>query len=177
MATHKISNYTVGPSDNFFFDTNVWIFMFATIASSSKNKQAKYTSFFQEIISRDATIWINSQVVAEYVNRCLHLEFDKWKIQTNRINADFKKDFRPTDDYLSALEDVRTQVKLILEKSQKHPDDFNSINVEAILQSMGTAYDYGDAIIVDLCKRKKFKLVTDDSDMTKSNFSFPVITA
>jgi hypothetical protein len=177
MATYKISKYSVGPSEEFFFDTCVWLYIFAPLAGARKDKQIIYSKLYGEVLSRGATIWINSQVVAEYINRYLRLEFDQWKKLTGNPWADFKKDFRPTSEYQIALQSVKSQITAILQKSERIPDDFHSINISAIINSMGTSCDYGDAIIINLCNYKKFKLVTDDSDMTKSNYSFSVLTA
>lgn len=177
MATCKISQYTVGPNEEFFFDTNVWMFIMAPLAASKQNKQTSYSGLLREIVSRGATIWINSQVVAEYINKCLRMEFDQWKDRTQSYGAEFKRDFRPTPEYLSALNNAKSQISAILQRSERHPDDFHNIDIDAIVASMGSSCDYGDAIIIDLCKRKKFKLVTDDGDMTKSDFPFTVITA
>lgn len=177
MATCKISKYTVGPTEEFFFDTNVWMFIFAPLAGAKPDKQKAYSSLLKEIITRGATIWINSQVVAEYVNRSLRMEFDQWKTRTKNYGADYKRDFRPTADYLSTLQDTKSQISAIMNKSMKCSDSFHTVNVDAIISSMGKSLDYGDAIIIDLCKQKKCKLVTDDSDITQSEFSFDVITA
>ena len=177
MATCKISKYTVGPSEEFFFDTNVWLFIFAPLAGAKTDKQKAYSGLLGEIVSRGATIWINSQVVAEYINRYLRMEFDQWKERTKRYDAEFKRDFRPTSDYLSSLNSAKSLLSVILQKSKRHPDDFHTIDVNAIISSMGSTCDYGDAIIVDLCKRKKFNLVTDDKDMTQNNYAFTVLTA
>lgn len=177
MATCKISHYTVGPTEEFFFDTNVWMFIFAPLAGSKREKQRTYSGFLGEILSRGAMIWINSQVVAEYINGCLRLEFNQWKDQNNKTDADFKRDFRPTQEYTNALVSAKSQISAILQKCTRQSDDFTAINIDAIIKSMGTSCDYGDAIIIDLCKRKKYKLVTDDQDMTKTDFPFSVITA
>ena len=177
MATCKISNYTVSPTEEFFFDTNIWMFLFAPLAGARQNKQKAYSKLLGDIISRGATIWINSQVVAEYVNRCLRMEYEVWRKDPQKCNGNFKHDFRQTEDYQSTLRDTKAQVSAILQKSTRYPDDFHTIDVEGIISSMGTSLDYGDAVIVDLCKRKKYKLVTDDGDMTNTDFSFDVITA
>lgn len=177
MATCKISNYTVGPTEEFFFDTNVWMFIFAPLAGSKSDKQKVYSGLLGEILSRGATIWINSQVVAEYINRYLRMEFNQWKDQNQLPNADYKRDFRPTQEYVAALASAKSLISAILQKCTRQSDDFTAIDVEAIIKSMGVSCDYGDAIIIDLCKRKKYKLVTDDGDMTKTTFSFDVITA
>lgn len=177
MATYKISDYTVGPDEEFFFDTNIWMFIFAPLAGAKPYKQKAYSKLLRDIVSRGATIWINSQVIAEYINRCLRMEFEKWKKRSQSYTADFKNNFRSTSDYASTLQDTKSQVSAILQKATRYPDDFHMIDVNAIISSMGNSLDYGDAIIVDLCKRKNFKLVTDDSDITETEFTFKVITA
>ena len=177
MATFKISNYEVGSNEEFFFDTNVWMFLFAPLAGAKQNKQKAYSKLLGNIVSRGATIWINSQVVSEYINRCLRMEYEVWKKTTQNYSADFKHDFRSTKEYMSTLMDTKSQVSAILQKSTRYPDDFHTIDIDAIISSMGSSLDYGDAVIVDLCKRKRYKLVTDDQDMTKSELPFAVITA
>ena len=176
MATCKISKYEVGSNEEFFFDTNVWMFIFAPLGGSKQNKQKVYSKLLGDIVSRGAVIWINSQVIAEYINRCLRIEFNVWKRKQDH-DTDFKRDFRLTEEYKSTLQDTKSQVSAILQKSTRYPDDFHTIDINSIISSMGTSLDYGDAVIVDLCRRKKFKLVTDDGDMTKTEFSFDIITA
>lgn len=177
MEICKISKYTVGSNEEFFFDTNVWIFIFAPLAEAKKDKQRIYSGLLKDIISRGDTIWINSQVVAEYINKCLRMEFDQWKIRKQQPFADYKRDFRPTADYQSALNSAKSLISVILQKCTRHPDDFHTIDINAIISSMGATCDYGDAIMIELCQRKKFKLVSDDADMTKKELPITVITA
>lgn len=99
MKASKIKYGQVGEQDKYFFDTNVWMFLFAPLASSKFYKQKTYSSLLKEIMSRNATIWINSLVVAEYVNAVLKLEFKQWMKRNKLTNADFKHDFRPTNEY------------------------------------------------------------------------------
>ena len=105
------------------------------------------------------------------------MEFEAWKKRETKYGADFKKDFRPTAEYATTLKDTENQVSAILQKCTKGPDDFHTVEVVKMISSMAHNYDYGDAVIIDFCQRKKIKLVTDDSDITKLEFSFPVITA
>lgn len=105
------------------------------------------------------------------------MEFNGWRKRTGKFDADFKHDFRSTHDYLATLQDTKSQISAILQKATKYPDDFHAIDVDAIISSMGKSLDYGDAVIVDLCTRKKFKLVTDDSDMANAELPITIITA
>lgn len=38
METKKVKDIKVKPLDNYFFDTNIWLFLFAGPASSQKQK-------------------------------------------------------------------------------------------------------------------------------------------
>lgn len=179
MATCKIIDHKVSPFNSYIFDTNVWIYLFAPLAGSKKYKQKVYSKLLADILSRKAIIWISSIIVSEYVNAVLKLAFKQWMRNNNLYNADFKHDFRPTADYKTALADVNAQVTDILSICERRPDDFNHIDVSAIVNSMNTfSYDFGDSMIVDVCNRnKEIHLVSDDSDITEANLPFTIITA
>lgn len=179
MATCKIGTHVVAPNNNYIFDTNVWMFLFAPIAGVQSYKQERYTKLLSDIMSRGATVWISSIIVSEYVNAVLRLSFSQWKENNMLQRADFKRDFRSTQEYKTTLQDINNQLTEMFKVSTRRPDDFNSIDIISILDSMGEiSYDFGDAIIVDCCRRNKSTyLVTDDSDITKGDFPFTVITA
>jgi len=179
MATCKITDHKVSPSNSYIFDTNIWIYLFAPLAGAKKYKQKVYSQLLADILSRKAIIWISSIIVSEYVNAVLKLTFKQWMRKNNLYNADFKHDFRPTAEYKSALLDVKAQVTDILSICSRRPDDFNHIDIANIINTMGmNSYDFGDAIIADLCNRhREIHLVSDDSDITGANLPFTVITA
>lgn len=179
MATYKISDHKVSPASSYIFDTNVWIYIFAPLAEAKKHKQKAYSQLLKDILSRKATIWISSIIVSEYVNAVLRLSFKQWKRKNGLYEADFKRDFRPTEEYNTALSDVKAQMSDILSVCECRPDDFNHINVTSIINSMGTAScDFGDAMIADVCNRnREIRLVSDDSDITEVELPFMVITA
>lgn len=179
MAVCKIKDYQVASTSSYIFDTNVWIFLFAPLAGAKKYKQKMYSQLLADILSRKATIWINSLIVSEYVNAVLRLAFKQWMHNNNLYSADFKRDFRPTADYQTALADVNAQVSDILNICERRPDNFNHIDISAVINSMNAAScDFGDAMIVDVCNHnKEIHLVSDDTDITEANFPFTVITA
>ena len=177
MKASKIKYGQVGEQDRYFFDTNVWMFLFAPLASSKFYKQKTYSSLLKEIMSRNATIWINSLVVAEYVNAVLKLEFKQWMKRNKLTNADFKHDFRSTNEYLVALSEVKNQVSDILSIATRRPDDFHVVDGDKLISSMGTSVDYGDSVIIDACNRANIKLVTDDRDIIEMDLPFAVFTA
>lgn len=179
MAVCRIKDHQVSPTSSYIFDTNVWIFIFAPLAGAKEYKQKVYSRLLADILSRKATIWITSIIISEYVNAVLRLAFKQWMHKNRLHNADFKHDFRPTADYKTALSDIKAQVSNILKICERRPDDFNSINIRAIIDSMNTtSCDFCDALITDVCYRNKgIYLVSDDSDIIKASLPFNVITA
>ena len=177
MAATKIKQFTVSPNDAFFFDTCVWMYIFAPIANAQQYKQNIYSSLLKSILNRKATIWINSQVVAEYINASLRKEFELWKDNKGFLNADFKRDFRITTEYSDALLNIKYQINNILKNTDKCPDDFHNMDVMGLINKMQNTMDYGDMVISECCMNKNSFLVTDDSDIINSNLKIKVLTA
>ena len=178
MEVIKIDTYDVGPADCFFFDTNVWLYIFAPIGNNSKRLQQKYTALYKDILSRGAKLQVNSLVIAEYINVVLRMAFQQWKREDyNRINADFKRDYRPTQHYIEALSDARDQVNLILSNSTRFPDNFHNIDIDSITNRMSKYCDYKDSCLIQFCEQSGAKLVSHDQDFTHLDSRIKLITA
>lgn len=176
----NIRNFNVKSDDEFFFDTNVWIFLFAPIANWQKKKQQVYANLLRDIQTARATININSMVLSEYINTCLRMNFKQWK-DTSRFvpqypntTIDFKRDYRGTQHCKNALETIKLYVEDILSFTEKRPDDFNSIDVTSLV--MNTASDFNDSYHVEFCKLNNLKIVSDDKDIVNTKTNIVVIT-
>jgi predicted nucleic acid-binding protein len=177
MVVTKVDKHVVSSANAYFFDTNVWIYIFAPIAGTDKRKQSVYSSLLKDIQSRNATIFVSSLVLSEYINAMLRMGFKQWKRVTGNVNADFKKDYRNTEDYQTTLEDAVLQVKEILKVCTKRPDDFHIIDIDSVLVSMNQDADYNDVYYIKDCENQKMKFVSDDTDIQKVNSSIMLITA
>ena len=177
MKTINIEDYTVGPSECFMFDTNVWLHIFAPIAGSRPDRQKKYSNFLAQILSRKAGLYITSLILSEYINRVLRLGFSQWKISEDKMEARFKEDYRNTTHYQAMLQDAVSQINDILKITQRRPDDFNAIDIEELLNSMDSHCDYNDAYIIQCCEKGKIKLVSDDKDFQQVSSTITLITA
>lgn len=181
MATIKsVNSYCVRSSDEFFFDNNIWMYLFAQIAGTNIRLQTAYAKLLGEIQSARATIYINSIILSEYVNRSLRLSFNLWRengFNSSRysLKPDFKRDFRHTEQYQYALADVQSEVNEILKIAQKRPDDFNAIDISELFDS--TVADFNDSYIIEFCKLNKLKLVTNDFDIIGTAKDIEIITA
>lgn len=179
MKTIKIQDHVVGPSDKYFFDTNIWLYINGPVVNTNIAKQKKYSALLSEICSRGAGLYITSMVVSEYINRVVRIGFQVWKTEDrlNRINADFKNSYRNTEHYSDILADAVLQVDEILKVARRRPDDFHRIDIHSILHSLDQSHDYNDAYIVACCEQDNLVLVSDDRDLQNMNSDIILLTA
>lgn len=163
-----IRNYAPKKMDNFFFDNNIWIFLFCPIGNHDKSKQKIYSSFLQSVRQAEATIWINSLVISEFANVSIKLDYNLWKKNevkkvALKTDLDYKQAYRKTQRYRDTVASICTAINNILLLCQKCTDNFNALNVQAILSHF-VDIDFNDSYYVELCKQLSFKFVTDDKD-------------
>ncbi len=177
MEVNKIKDHLVNSTYSYLFDTNVWLYIYGPVAGSRPDKQKIYSNLLNDILSRKATIYITSLNISEYINVVLNIGFRQWKRSNDYANADFKRDYRSTDDYKAQLEDAIFQVQEILKVAEKRPDDFNAINIDDVLQQMSKNADYNDSYMLKSCEYGGMKLVSDDGDFKAIDSRVILLTA
>lgn len=171
MATIKVKEWQVCTQQSYMFDTNIWLYIFGPIAGSERDAQRKYSDLLYDIQNRESTIFITSLILAEYINAALRICFSNWKRENGVSNADYKRDYRPTNHYRDSLEDVKSQVHDILQITTRRNDDFQTMTFNALIPYLDRDCDYNDAYILKYCMKNKFSLVTDDKDIAKQNIN------
>ncbi|MBN2745690.1 MAG: hypothetical protein JXR34_03105 [Bacteroidales bacterium] len=165
---HDISTYQPKSSDVFFFDNNVWMFLFCPIANAKKEQQKKYSDFFKLVNMVSACIWINSLVLSEFCNAWLRIEYKNWLKNPKNVNKDYKKDFVKSDAYIETIKEIKFALNQIRNQTEKTTDEFNSINFDNVLSELENC-DFNDSYYLELARQKKWIIVTDDSDFFKNN--------
>jgi len=175
---HDINIYQPTSTDMFFFDNNVWMYLFCTIGNYEKEKQRKYSVFFNQVCIAKACIWINSLVLSEFCNAWLRLEYNKWlKKPGNTGKRDYKSDFVPTQVYKDVIKDIKNVLPTLLKKTERSTDNFNAINLDSIYSELENC-DFNDSYYLELARMNHWKIVTDDADFFKNNkLNVEIITA
>jgi predicted nucleic acid-binding protein len=178
IKVHDISAYQPSSTDVFFFDNNVWMFLFCPIVGYGRPKQKLYAAFFDKINTAKSCIWINSLVLSEFCNAWLRIVYNNWKKKTeNTVNNDYKKDFVGSNTYNDSIEEIKLTLQSILKNVERATDDFNAINLDHIFTELENC-DFNDSYYLELASRKKWKIVTDDADLFKNNkLNVEIITA
>lgn len=176
MKIIKVNQHNPNQSFGYLFDTNVWLYIYGPVAGSNAKKQQIYSNLLNSILERKAVIFITSLVLSEYINRVLRIGFQQWKNNGN-YSADYKRDYRRTDDYKDTLADAIAQVEDILKITQRRPDDFNAMDINAILAAMSQSSDYNDSYLVKCSENANIKFVSDDRDIISINSPITVIQA
>lgn len=168
MANKEIlaRDFDIKSNQTFFFDNNIWMFLFCPIANYEQRKQKSASQLLDNILRMNNSIAINSLIVSEFTNSYLRLDFALWKNEVQNHTANFKKDYFNTEKALETRNTIMYTLKnSILKIADRYPDNFNSLNFDHI-SKLFTNLDYNDALILDVCDKNDWILVSDDRDFT-----------
>ncbi len=178
MAKIDVKSYKIAYTDSFFFDTNVWLLLFGTIADFQKNFQKQYSNFLSLLIEKDKTIHITTLVISEITNVLLRIDYRQWKDNNKFYDKDFKRDFVGTEDYKRSVKSISIIINKILSLPNvlRISDDFHVMDVTSILKDL-EKIDFNDSVYTAICYAKKCKMVTNDSDFLQVANRIDVLTA
>lgn len=172
-----IQSYEPRSSDIFFFDNNIWMFLYCPISGYYKSKQQIYSKFLQKVTSAGAGIFINSLILSEFANANFRLDFDLWKKEESKFEASYKKDFVGSFRYKETAEEIKSSIHQILKLCEKSSDDFNAVDFPRVLNHLNSI-DFNDSYYLELASLKNWKIVTDDRDFVNyKNHDCTVITS
>jgi hypothetical protein len=167
----KIGSYTPKASDIFFFDNNIWMYLYCPIANFQSKKQKAYSNFFSNLLSRKLHIYINSLILSEFSNRYLKIDFELCNKNPSSIHyKTFKRDYVGSPQFIKTVKDVKLILDQILNVCQKCSDEFNSINLVEVF-NLFQKIGFNDSYYMHLAKLKNWVIVTDDSDLTNPSIS------
>jgi predicted nucleic acid-binding protein len=178
MAAKKIdiTKYSPTSSDIFFFDNNVWMYLFCPLGAYNIKRQKYYSTFLQNIQTYRSSIFISSMVLSEFANRYLRMDYEQWKKETTNYSAQFKKDFVGTTRYIETVDEIKSQINQIMKCCDKTSDDFNAIDLDKVLQHF-KYIDFNDSYYIELATRSNWKIVSDDNDfLNYKNHNLEIVT-
>jgi len=178
MAAINIKDYKIGFTDQIFFDTNIWLLLYGTMANYQAKEQRLYTDFFQTLLQKATPIFLTSMVISEFANVLLRRDFNQWMSTEKLSDKDFKKDFVGTEKYGETVSIIAVAINKILKLPNIAVvgDNFNAIDKEAILENF-KRIDFNDSYYAELAYMKKYKIVTNDKDFINISSKIDIISA
>ena len=162
-----ILSYSPRSDDLFFFDNNIWMYLFCPLGNYYQNKQDIYSSFLESTKTANSTIFINSMVLSEFSNSYLRMDFELWKNEFDKPEAHFKRDFVGSKRYQETVKEIGSGLRSILKFCERTTDSFNAVEMSNILHHF-EKIDFNDSYYLELSRLNKWKIVTDDQDFVKN---------
>lgn len=161
-----IRSYSPRSGDIFFFDNNIWMYLFCPLGNYNQNKQDIYSSFLDSIKTANSTIFINSMVLSEFSNCYLRMDFELWKEEFGKHGAHFKKEFVGSKRYQETVQEIGIGLRNILKFCERTTDSFNAVEMSNILRHFNKI-DFNDSYYLELSRLNEWKIVTDDQDFAR----------
>lgn len=164
----KIEEYSIKTGDVFFFDNNIWMYLLCPLGNFNEKKQKAYSKFLNYIQQRKNHIYVNALVLSEFSNRYIKLDYDIIRKSPEKAGLfnDYKRDFVGSKEYQSSVASIKIQLRNILKISQRCNDEFNSLNIDNILDVF-TGIGFNDSYYAHYAKYKNLIIISDDSDFLK----------
>ncbi len=161
---------------SYFFDNNIWIHLYAPLINVNMKKQKIASEFFKNLESYNSEIILTNLILSEFSNRLLRFNFEQWKkLPENFEKKSYKNDYKKSLQYKYDLNEVKLLVNKILNLNliNRLPDNFNSINLDNIINNF--EIDYNDAYYVEQCSQHNWILVTSDNDFDNLNSNITIV--
>ncbi len=173
MIKLSITSYKPQRSDKFFFDNNIWMYLYCPIGNYKEEIVSQYSNFFGKVLDAGSTIYVSSLTLSEFYNAYLRLDFNIWRCDEKK---DFKKDFRPTEQFKKTNETILRSIESrILGISRRVDDDFTSLPVSKLIERIGIL-DFNDNYYTELALKHSFKIVTNDRDFEQVKDNITILS-
>ena len=158
---YDLSSYSFSSDEQVLVDTNVWLYLFPAPTDPSNRFSTQYSTAFSNLVSAQAQPVLDPMVLSEYLNRYIRIEWEgNYKSRYPKF-----KDFRNSSDFPAIASAAETFAKRILSFCQIHSIPANELDLNHALADFSTAgVDFNDALLVDICKKRNLKLMTNDGD-------------
>lgn len=169
LKVHSIDEYDFPEGKGYFFDTNIWLYIYGPIGWPDQRSDA-YSRALKEIRNSDGTIYINCMIISEFINAFARIEF---KQQTNFTRF---KEFRNSLAFRAIAQDIAYNVRIILRNTLACDPELQAIDLPKVMDLFEQGkYDFNDLLFAQICRAKNMVFVTHDKDF--SELGVEILTA
>jgi len=172
------AGYAFKKGERVLVDANVWLFLQPPAAQPPKAYTRAYSTAFKNLVLAEAEPVLDALILSEYLNRYWQIEWRAWeKINPGlAVRYPYAKDFRKSPYFTPIAQNAIAEAKCIrglcgVRETPLHLTDLNDVLSEF---AAGT-FDFNDGVLLESCRLRGWKMLTDDGDMTKGGIE--VLTA
>ena len=148
LKVHSIDEYDFPEGKGYFFDTNIWLYIYGPIGWPDQRSDA-YSRALKEIRNSDGTIYINCMIISEFINAFARIEF---KQQTNFTRF---KEFRNSLAFRAIAQDIAYNVRKILRNTLACDPELQAIDLPKVMDLFEQGkYDFNALLFAQICRKK-----------------------
>ena len=156
-----LSSYSFSVGEQILVDTNIWLYLFPPPGNPPPRFAIHYSQAFLQLVKAKAQPILDPMVLSEYLNRYARIE---WEGQDKTRFPNFKS-FRNSPDFQAIASSIGIFAKKIIGFCIIHSIPANQLDLaQALTDFLHGGVDFNDAILVDVCRKKNIKLMTNDGD-------------
>ncbi|MCQ1535571.1 PIN domain-containing protein [Methanosarcina sp. KYL-1] len=158
VKVHSVEGYDFSREQLFFFDTNIWLYIYGPIGFSDPRSDL-YSRVLKEIRASNSSIYINCLIISEFINAFARIEFKQ--------QSEFSKykEFRNSPGFRPVAQDISHNLKKILRSTLTCDPEMQEVNLPEIMEIFEQGkYDFNDLVFAEICRAKDMVFVTHDKD-------------
>lgn len=161
---HNLANYSFTSGEWVLFDANIWLYLFPPPGNPSQFYATQYSKAVSCLMKANAQPVLAPIVLSEYLNRYCRIEWEgNYKVSFPKF-----KNFRQSPYFQQVAGPAKIFALRILKMSTVFNLETDNTCLEHALNDFSTGgTDFNDALLVDLCRKQGFKLLTNDGDFQK----------
>jgi predicted nucleic acid-binding protein len=157
------ASYAFQAGEFILVDANVWLYLQPPAAQPPPRFSLAYSAAFKSLLTAKSKPVIDALVLSEYLNRYIRVEYDVyWRATYPKF-----KDFRQSKDFATLGTAAIADAGQILKFSTREHSPLHQVNLPEILNETASGrLDFNDGMLVETCRLRGWKLLTNDADMT-----------
>jgi len=158
---YDLTSYSFSQGERILIDTNIWLYLFPAPGDPKQKFAKEYSSAFSQLVNAQAVPVLDLMVLSEYLNRYCRIEWEgRFKDRFSRF-----KNFRKSKDFLSVASSAQKFAMKFFGFCQTNLVLSNESDIKLALAGFASGKtDFNDALLVNICKKQNWKLMTNDAD-------------
>lgn len=175
---HNAVNYTFNCGEPVLVDANVWLFLYPPTAQPPKPYTSAYSAAFKNLVIAKAEPVLDALILSEYLNRYWQIEWRAWEKLNPTLARTYPKakDFRRSPYFTPIAQSAIAEANSIKSLCGVRETPLQLTDINDLLNEFAAGtFDFNDGVMLETCRLRGWKMLTDDGDMTKGGIE--VLTA